>query len=244
MIMATPAGSESTKGFKPIKTQRAFEAVCDQVRQMVADGTLKAGDKLPAERELAVRFQISRNAVREALRSLEMSGIIRNEKGVKGGAFIQPAENDHVAQAMQDFVNLGKVSLDELTEVRLSIQTTVVRLACERGTEAQFDQLAAIVEQTRVETDVDARYRCAAEFYRVLAEATGNRIYALFQGALSSILQGFVAGPNYKTLQESLIDSRHRLVTALRERNCDAAVAEMTSHLDRIHQHMQENAAR
>ena len=79
MIMAKPAGSEIKRGFKPIKTQRAFEAVCDQVRQMVADGTLKAGDKLPAERELAVRFQISRNAVREALRSLEMSGIILNE---------------------------------------------------------------------------------------------------------------------------------------------------------------------
>lgn len=244
MIMAKPAGSEIKRGFKPIKTQRAFEAVCDQVRQMVADGTLKAGDKLPAERELAVRFQISRNAVREALRSLEMSGIIRNEKGVKGGAFIQAAENEHVAQAMQDFVHLGKVSLDELTEARLSIQATVVRLACERGTDAQFDRLAAIVEQTRIETDVEARYHCAVEFYQVLAEATGNRIYALFVGALSSILQAFVAGPNYKTLQETLIDSRHRLVTALRERDCDAAVAEMTAHLDRIHQHMQENAAR
>ena len=244
MIMAKPAGSEIKRGFKPIKTQRAFEAVCDQVRQMVADGTLKAGDKLPAERELAVRFQISRNAVREALRSLEMSGIIRNEKGVKGGAFIQPAENEHVAQAMQDFVYLGNVSLDELTEARLGVLAIVVRLACERGTETQFDRLAAIVEQTHIETDVEARYHCAVEFYQVLAEATGNRIYALFVGALSSILQGFVAGPNYKTLQETLIDSRHRLVTALRERDCDAAVAEMTAHLDRIHQHMRENAAR
>jgi DNA-binding transcriptional regulator YhcF (GntR family) len=87
--------------FAPIKTQRTFEAVCEQIRAQLAAGTLKTGDKLPAERELAVEFQVSRSALREALRTLEMSGIIRNAKGVKGGSFIQAAEPDRIVQAMR-----------------------------------------------------------------------------------------------------------------------------------------------
>lgn len=222
----------------PAREPRAFETVSTKVREMVANGTLRAGDKLPAERELAARFNISRSAVREALRSLEVSGIIRNAKGVKGGAFIQSAEKEPVALAVQDFVHLGNISLDELTEARLGIQDIVVRLACERGTQEHFDQLEKIVERTRVETDVNARFHSASEFYQVLADATGNRIYGLFVGALSSILRNFVGGPNYETLQETLIESRERLVGALRRRDYDAGAVEMAAHLDRIHRHM------
>lgn len=107
-----PSPNAPKPNFAPIKTQRTFEAICEQIRGRLANGTLKTGDKLPAERELAVEFQVSRSALREALRSLEVAGIIRNAKGVKGGSFIQAAEPDRIVQAMQDYVHLGNVSLE------------------------------------------------------------------------------------------------------------------------------------
>jgi DNA-binding FadR family transcriptional regulator len=128
-----PGSTVPKPSFAPIKTQRTFEAVCEQIRAQLAAGTLKTGDKLPAERELAVEFQVSRSALREALRTLEMAGIIRNAKGVKGGSFIQAAEPDHIVQAMRDYVHLGKVTLDELTEARLATMDIIIRLACERA---------------------------------------------------------------------------------------------------------------
>lgn len=227
--------------FAPVKTQRAFEVICEQIRNMLADGTLKAGDKLPAERELAVQFQVSRTAVREALRSLEVSGIIRNSKGVKGGAFIQSAEPDHIVQAMQDYVNLGDISLDELTEARLALQDIIIRLACERITETELRALEEIAERTKQETSIEARYECAVEYYDVLAVATGNRIFAIFVDSLSAILHEFVRGPGYEMLQESLIDSRFKLIRHLRAKNADAAVAEMRKHLERVHRHVRKN---
>jgi DNA-binding FadR family transcriptional regulator len=84
-----PSSTAETPAFAPIKTQRAFEAICEQIRGRLANGTLKTGDKLPAERELAIEFQVSRSALREALRSLEVAGIIRNAKGVKGGSLFR-----------------------------------------------------------------------------------------------------------------------------------------------------------
>lgn len=236
--MKSPSAKPS---FAPIKTQRAFEVICEQIRAQLAAGTLKSGDKLPAERELATEFQVSRSALREALRSLEVAGIIRNVKGVKGGAFIQSAEPDRVVQAMQDYVHLGNVSLDELTEARLAVQDIIVRMACERATEVDLAELEDIAERTRRETGVEERYECAAAYYAVLARATGNRMFAIFVDSLSAILHEFVQGPDYETLQETLIESRFRLVRHLRAGDSDAAAAEMRKHLERVHRHVRKN---
>jgi DNA-binding FadR family transcriptional regulator len=228
-------------GFAPVKTRRTFEIICEQIRSQLASGVLKAGDKLPAERELAVELKVSRNALREALRSLEVAGIIRNVKGVKGGAFIQSAEPDRVTAAMRDYVSLGEVSLDELTEARLAIQDIIVRLACERGSNADFDELEAIAERTREQTGVEARYECAVAFYAVLARATGNRIFGVFVDSLSAILHDFVQGPGYETLQKSLIASRFKLIRFLRARDAAGAATEMRKHLERLHRHVRKN---
>lgn len=230
--------AETKPAFAPIRTQRAFEIICEQIRARLADGSLRAGDKLPAERELAAEFQVSRSALREALRSLEVAGIIRNVKGAKGGAFIQAAEPDRVLEAMRDYVHLGKISADELTEARLAIQEIIVRLACERGSEADFAELEAIAERTRHETDIEERYRCAEEYYSVLARATKNRIFGIFVDSLSAILHEFVRGPGYEMLQEKLLQSRFRLVEHLRAGDADAAADEMRKHLERLHRHV------
>lgn len=234
----------SQPSFAPIKTRRAFEVICEQIRAQLAAGTLKAGDKLPAERELAVAFQVSRSALREALRSLEVAGVIKNVKGAKGGAFVQTAEPDRIVQAMQDYVHLGDISLGELTEARLALQDVIVRLACERATEADLVELEEIAERTKQESSVEARYQCAVAYYRVLARATKNRIFGIFVDSLSSILHEFVQGPDYETLQQSLIESRFKLVRHLRMKNAEAAVAEMRKHLGRLHRHVRKNSKR
>ncbi|MGE4409326.1 MAG: FadR/GntR family transcriptional regulator [Sphingobium sp.] len=240
MTVMTKASS-SMPDFAPVKTQRAFEVICEQIRSQLAAGTLKTGDKLPAERELAVQFQVSRSALREALRSLEVAGIVRNVKGVKGGAYIQSAEPDRIVQAMQDYVHLGDISLDELTEARLAILDVIVRLACERATENDLQQLEEIAERTRNASGIEARYECAKAYYAALARATKNRMFGVLIDSLSVILNEFVQGPGYEVLQETLINSRFKLVRHLRARDSDAAVQEMRKHLERIHRHIRKN---
>lgn len=236
--MARPTPEKT--GFAPVRTQRAFEVICEQIRERLADGTLKAGDKLPAERELAAEFEVSRSALREALRTLEVAGIIRNVKGVKGGAFIQAAEPDRILEAMRDYVHLGNISLEELTEARIALQDIIVRLVCERGTETDFAELEQIAERTREETDVDARYECAVAYYDVLARATGNRIFGIFVDSLSAILHEFVQGQDYEVLQSKLIESRFKLIRHLRARDADAAAAEMRKHLEQLYKHVRK----
>jgi GntR family transcriptional regulator, transcriptional repressor for pyruvate dehydrogenase complex len=228
--------------FAPVKARRTFEIICEQIRGELAAGTLRSGDKLPAERELAAQLEVSLSALREALRSLEVAGIIRNVKGAKGGAFVRSADPERVVQAMQDFVSLGEITLDELTEARIALQDVIIRLACERATEADFVELEAIAEKTKAVNDVDQRYQCAVQYYAVLARSTRNRIFGTFVESLSAILHKFVQGPGYETLQESLIRSRLKLVKHLRARDVDGALLEMRKHLERVHVHVRKNA--
>ena len=230
-------------GFVPVKTQRAFEVICDQIRKELAERTLKVGDKLPPERELAAQFKVSRGALREALRSLEVAGIIHNVKGARGGAFVQAADAERVTQAMQDFIHLDRVSLDELTEARIALQEVIVRLACARASEADLSDLERVVDETRRAGDLRTRLRCAEEFYAGLARATKNRIFGVVVQSLSSILENFVQDPDHELLQESLFQSRLRLVRLLREKDCDGAVEEMRKHLERIHRHIRRGPA-
>ncbi|WP_426442565.1 FadR/GntR family transcriptional regulator [Bradyrhizobium genosp. P] len=87
----------------PIKVDlpsRAFDTICQKVRDLLADGSLKPGDKLPAERQLAEQFGVGRSALREALRTLEAAGILTLKKGAHGGAFIRQGDPSRVTQVI------------------------------------------------------------------------------------------------------------------------------------------------
>src|SRR5260370_42246641 len=75
--------------FQPIHVRRTFEEICERIREQLALGVLKPGDKLPRERDLAEQLGVSRNVLKEALRSLEMAGLLRLQKGVQGGGFLR-----------------------------------------------------------------------------------------------------------------------------------------------------------
>jgi DNA-binding FadR family transcriptional regulator len=231
--MKPPAKIESAK--KP----RVFEAICEQIRQQFAAGALKPGDKLPAERDLALRFGAGRTAVREALRSLEVAGIITLRKGAKGGAFIREGKPEAATQSMSDMVNLGRLSLSDLTEARVHILDVVIRIACQRATEVDFAALAHNIDETErltIEGRWSERLPQTVEFYRLIGRATRNEVLAMMVDSLTEILFVFVrhAGPS----PLDVIGSRRRFLKHLRARDTEKATKEMTRHLRRLHRQL------
>lgn len=235
-----PAAARAAPTFEPIHTLRAFEEICMRIRAQIAAGTLRPGDKLPAERELAQQLGVGRNALREALRSLEIAGIVRLQKGVKGGAFIQAGDVDRMNEVVRDMLSLGSISVAELTESRVHIQDLVVRLACERATRADLDALAANIERTEAMT-AEGRYlervECSREFYRLLVAAAHNQVLAMMVRAVTEILMQFVytrvaAGGKP---QPRLVEKRRAFLAALRARDAEEATHLMRAHLASVH---------
>jgi len=223
-------------GFEPIAPSRAFEEIAAQIRELVASGRLKPGDRLPAERDLSAKFKVSRNTLREALRALELSGMIELRKGAAGGAFVLPGSSGVVVNGLRDLYHLGAIKPEHLTEARVWLSEVVVRVACERLTE---EDLAALEENIALATKADKagnfqqRADLHREFHNLLAAATRNPIITITMEGVMEVMREFVKtiGPSDNAYT---LPSRCRLLKHLRARDADAAVAEMNKFLERL----------
>ncbi len=231
--------------FTPIRTRRVFEEVIDQFREQMRSGKLRPGDKLPSERELARQFQASRNAIREALRTLEVAGFIELQTGAKGGAYCREVDARLIADSMRDVLHLGQITLEHLTQARLWMETIVTKVACERATEEDFAELEANIElgielmqQGRLQEKVVVNI----EFHNILARATKNPVLILNMRLLMDLTMQFArhAAPDIDPYH---IEWRRKLVRLLRERKEAEAVAAMEERLRKLQERYYKLAA-
>ena len=236
----TVAKDRSQPRFAPIRTKRVFEEICEQVRREMAAGTLRPGDKLPAERELALKLGVSRAAVREALRSLEIAGVVGLHKGARGGAFILKGDPDLVTRSIRDMFHLGRISLDNLTEARTLVMQLAMQLACERirpTTVAALERNVDRLTTLPVSGKAAERVAISAEFYRLISQATDNTVLQVIIEALTDTVLQQVEQSNIEFFP-NLIAHRRRLVQYIATRQVDEAKREMTEHLQRLRRHL------
>ena len=236
----TVAKDRSQPRFAPIRTKRVFEEICEQVRREMAAGTLRPGDKLPPERELALKLGVSRAAVREAFRSLEIAGVVGLHKGARGGAFILKGDPDIVTRSIRDMFHLGRISLDNLTEARTLVMQLAMQLACERIRPTTLAALERNVERLTmlpVSGKAAERVAISAEFYRLISQATDNTVMQVIIEALTDIVLQQVEQSNIEFFP-NLITHRRRLVEYIANRQVGEAKREMTEHLQRLRRHL------
>jgi len=223
--------------FQQVKTRRVFEEICEQIRRRLASGALKPGDKLPAERDLATEFRVSRPAVREALRTLEISGVVSLQKGVKGGAFIRDGNPALLTQSLQDLMFLGRVSLASLAEARHLINGLVIELACERATEDDFVALETNMREIEESEDLQHRADEGVRFFGLIARATRNEVLVMLVDSLSDIIR-FVIDRTGRKARPELVPVRRRILKAMRARDAKAAAKGMDEYLTIVQEGM------
>ncbi len=226
--------------FQPIRTPRAFEEIAGQIRKELSDRRLKAGDRLPPERALAEQFGVSRNTLREALRSLENAGLLRLRKGAAGGAFVRESTGDAIITGLRDMFHLGAIQPEHLTEARVLIESIAVRTACERATPEDIEALnanvAAAASAAREKTDFYDQAAIHLDFHRILARATKNPVMVIVMEALIDVMQHFIRAIGQKR-NPWVLPSRRRFMKHFEAGESDAAVAEMEQHLERLNRY-------
>ena len=234
----------STSVFQSVKTQRTFEAVCEQIRQQLTDGLLKPGQRLPSERELAEQFDVGRSGVREALRSLEHAGLVEARTGVNGGFFIRDAGTQGIVQSVRDMVARGQAPTASLTEARIELTCIAIRLACERATEEEFDAIQADIDHHMElfhKGGGSRNTRSLNEFYRLLARATHNQVIEMLVEAMSELVRALLARADPQP-RADMIQVRREILRHLRARNAEKACAVMTRHLQNLNELLEERA--
>ena len=165
-----------SRQFKPIRQLRIAEEVAEELKESILHGDFKCGDKLPSERELAEQFQVSRVAIREALRALANSGFVVIRQGATGGTFVTDLTFDYLVSAFLDLFLADKISIPEVYQARLLVEPEIARLAAQRMTPEYAEQLTRALEAEEIPTtslieDIDSKQ----VVHFILAEMSGNR---------------------------------------------------------------------
>ncbi|MDZ7864239.1 FadR/GntR family transcriptional regulator [Acidovorax sp.] len=222
--------------FRAIRSTRAFEEVAAQIREELAKGHLKVGNRLPSERALSEQFGVARNTVREALRSLENAGLVRLQKGASGGAFISEDSGEAITTGMLDLYHLGSIQPAHLTEARIWLEGIIVREACLRATPADLQELQRNIEEAEdaiARGDFGRRAEVHLHFHRILARMTGNPIMVVVMDGVLSVLRRYIESiGEYENA--FVLPSRKRFMKFMEARDVDGSVAEMEASLKRL----------
>lgn len=222
--------------FQSVKTKRVSDEIAEQIRRHLTTGELKPGDKLPPERELAIQLAVGRNAVREALRLLEMSGVVELRKGPKGGSFVSGGSTTLLSTGLRDLLSLGGVSIEQLTLARVMIEKSVVEAACDTATEqdmAALEDQLDLAQGALSKKDYETKLAALIEYHRVLARATHNPVLVFVMDALMDMMFEYSSsiGPDKNELSIVAL----RLVNEqLRKRDKVRASRAMADHLERV----------
>lgn len=183
---------------KPIKTKKIYEQIVDQIGKLVAEGQLKPGDRLPSERELVERFQVSRASIREAISALEMMGLIEVRSGE--GTYIREVNIDSVVAPLAWMLFIEKDTDLELYEARKILEVQAAGLAAERAEEEELSEMFEALEIMRMDLKIQRLGEDADHhFHYAIARATHNKILIRLMNTISD------------TLRKTLISSRSRL---------------------------------
>jgi len=219
--------------FKPIKTKRISEQVIANIKQLIFKGVLKMGDTLPPEIELARKFNVSRQTVREALSLLELSGFISLRKRGIGGSVIQNTILNTISSAFVDAVQMEKVGIDELTSARIEIERTVLKHAIENADEADIQRLQQNVLQAinKTERGIQA-FSENIQFHILLAKASKNYVFVTVVTIIMAVVADFLS-THEPDLEKSrhVIESHHELVDALKKGEGKTALNLLEQHL-------------
>ncbi|MHB1652275.1 MAG: FadR/GntR family transcriptional regulator [Desulfitobacteriaceae bacterium] len=217
---------------KPIKTRKIYEEIAEQLRKLVAEGKLKPGDRLPSERELAERLQVSRASVREALSALEMMGLLEVRSGE--GTYIRHVNMDSVVAPLSWVLSLDKDTVVQLMEVRKILEVQAVSLAAERVREAELKEMAEALEMMRLDLEAGELDEVTDNrFHFAIARATHNKILIRLMNSISDTVQQtlkFGLGRSRDTL-ERLYTEHIAIMEAIKAKDPIKARECMLSHL-------------
>ena len=219
--------------------RRVYQPLVEQIRRDIFQRQRHPGDRLPHERALAEQFGIGRSAVREALRVLEIQGLVEVRHGYRGGAFVAEPGASPLLWALDASLRLDHVGVDELYEARRLVEPMLARLAAERDASA----LAALLEANVVEAEarIDegrSAFALNVEFHAILAKAGGNRVVNLIMRAILDLLQESrerqpTDDPN---LSREAVRGHRQILEAISASDGRLVEALMLAHLMRVHE--------
>lgn len=217
-----------------ISVPKSYEVLADRLRETILDGSLAVGERLPTERELVSQTGLSRGSVREALRKLEVEGLVRTKLGRLGGNIVSRPGNDSMAHFITQFVRGRRLSLRALQETRETLEPGLARLAAEHRSPEDVARLREL--NAEMAGAFDDRNRFATiniAWHNAVATASRNDLLAAFLYSISYDVVVSTVSEEYDTpsLRQEVVKAHERIIVAIEDGDGDAAFRRMERHV-------------
>ncbi len=223
-----------TLDIQPITRRALHQQVAESLRELIIEGKIQPGDALPPERALAKQFGVSRATVREALRALQMWGLVEARQG--GGNYVCVPSIEHITTPLSTIIQHNWRLQDELMDARIIFEPAVCWLAAQRRTERDLDGIDAILERQRRRVEQgDLAVEEDTAFHLALAEATHNEVVPRLIATINDLLlESRLRSLRTPDRPRRSLEGHLRIAAALRAGDADTARQAMHDHVTEI----------
>ena len=217
----------------PMQVPKASDVLADELRERILRREFPEGTALPPERELVTQTRMSRTTVREALRILEVQGLVQIRTGRSGGAFVQRPGQESIASSVSLLIRGRRIRMAALLETRESIEPSCAQLAAKYRTDADLDALERANDAIQTDGTLADFLTANIDWHIAVAVASHNELLTGFMLALSRAIyastdnQGFIDSE----VRATTIRAHRTITEAIRARDPEAAVRRMERHV-------------
>jgi GntR family transcriptional repressor for pyruvate dehydrogenase complex len=223
---------------------KSYQKVMNKIRQMIIDGGLAEGDRLMSERELSDTLKVSRTVIREALKSLELLGVVEVKAG---GTYISAPDLKNILESFSYSLVLDQVAIHELLETRKMIEIQAVKLAATRRTDSDLSALADILrtmKKAMLENDFQSSVEADYKFHFQLVKACQNRVLIRLMETISGLYQEVMAVTRrelgrFSGMDEGIYGQHLEIYKAIKNQDAQLAEISITNHLQSLEEELQ-----
>lgn len=223
---------------QPVQTKRASEEIYNQIRQLILDGEIHPGERLPSERKMMEMMHRSRPTIREAMRMLEREGYIKIYSG-SSGAVVQELNVDNAVQSLETIIQMKGMTIEEILEFRCLTECEAARLAAKRRTDEDLERIKTIIQRSESTIgNAEEFMACDMEFHVAVAEASQNSMYSIMLQVCRNVLGKSLTEilnrgkkSTQKVRYELILDVHRKIYMAVKNQKEEEAAKWMTTHL-------------
>jgi DNA-binding FadR family transcriptional regulator len=236
-----------------VKPQKTAMLVAQRIVAEIADNGLEPGAMLPPEREMQVKYEVARGTLREALRFLEMQGVLTIKSGPGGGPVVSSPDPRYLASMLALVLQMSGAQYRTILEARQLLEPALAAQAATRISEPDLKELRASVERMEGELQTSDAFLAENRFFHALiARAAGNQLFEYLLASVAWITDGTALGVEYSLPHRAAVrDAHQRVLDAIEARDTKRAeetmrdhIQEFATYLERHYSHIMEKQLR
>lgn len=233
-------------GEKSRLKRKLSDLIVDEVKRLIVSEELKPGDRLPSERELIEQYEISKGTIREAMKALEVEGLIRTKPGPGGGAWLKEVGTEPASRALRNYMYFKSMSAEQLYQIRKLIEVELAVSVVGQLTADDFQALRkhTLICSSKPNSELRQHQQKVAEleFHNVLADACPNPILGFFGRFINESLRDLVVFKkaylvDYYEFTKSNADYHYELIEAYENEDELQVRALMKEHMNQAERH-------